>query len=241
MARVPLAREYPKPAFSPVLGCTGTSSPVPFFHLLQRLKTTKREGWRRFGIIHGESISDHMYRMSMIAMMAPPSLPIDVAKCMQMCLIHDMAEALVGDLTPVDGVTKTEKSRREGATMDVICNEVLQGVHNGFQAAYIRRIWQEYEDDVTLEAHFVHDVDKMELVLQMFEYEHSNEGQIDLGEFTRVAARIRLKEVKGWAEEVMQERKTFWKSKGLQPSTFQDDFDVLYGDDETTQSEASRK
>ena len=28
----------------------GTSSPLGYFHLLERLKTTKREGWRRFGI-----------------------------------------------------------------------------------------------------------------------------------------------------------------------------------------------
>ena len=27
-----------------------SSSPVPFFHMLERLKTTKREGWRRSGI-----------------------------------------------------------------------------------------------------------------------------------------------------------------------------------------------
>lgn len=26
------------------------TSPLAFFHLLERLKTTKREGWRRFGI-----------------------------------------------------------------------------------------------------------------------------------------------------------------------------------------------
>jgi len=28
----------------------GSTSAVPFFHLLERLKITKREGWRRFGI-----------------------------------------------------------------------------------------------------------------------------------------------------------------------------------------------
>ncbi len=28
----------------------GSSSPLAFFHILERLKTTKREGWRRFGI-----------------------------------------------------------------------------------------------------------------------------------------------------------------------------------------------
>lgn len=27
-----------------------SSSPLPFFHVLERLKTGKREGWRRFGI-----------------------------------------------------------------------------------------------------------------------------------------------------------------------------------------------
>jgi len=28
----------------------GSTSPVPYFHILERLKTTKREGWRRLGI-----------------------------------------------------------------------------------------------------------------------------------------------------------------------------------------------
>lgn len=31
----------------PVLG---SDTPIPFFHIVERLKTTKREGWRRFGI-----------------------------------------------------------------------------------------------------------------------------------------------------------------------------------------------
>jgi hypothetical protein len=59
----------------------------------------------------GESIADHMYRMSLMTMAAPPSLAsrLDLCKCMKMCLIHDMPESLVGDLTPADGVPKTER------------------------------------------------------------------------------------------------------------------------------------
>lgn len=34
----------------PVVPKENSESPVPFFHMLERLKTTKREGWRRFGI-----------------------------------------------------------------------------------------------------------------------------------------------------------------------------------------------
>ncbi|PQK17484.1 hypothetical protein BB8028_0007g06790 [Beauveria bassiana] len=51
-----------------------TTSPVPFFHLLERLKTTKRTGWTDSGIEDGESISDHMYRMANLAMVAPSSI-----------------------------------------------------------------------------------------------------------------------------------------------------------------------
>ena len=117
--------------FAPIFNCLGesavlatlphpleecASSPVPFFHLLERLKTTKREGWRRFNIFHGESISDHMYRMSIMTMLAPPSLAakINIPHCTKMALVHDMAESLVGDITPVDTqVSKSEKARRE--------------------------------------------------------------------------------------------------------------------------------
>ncbi len=40
-----------------------SSSPLPYFHLLERLKTTKREGWRRFGIAR--------YRNTAVARLLP--------------------------------------------------------------------------------------------------------------------------------------------------------------------------
>ncbi|KAJ5484075.1 HD domain-containing protein [Penicillium diatomitis] len=184
-----------------------TTSPIPFFHLLERLKTTKREGWRRFGI-NGESISDHMYRMSIMTMFAPPELAsrLNIPHCTKMALIHDMAESLVGDITPVDkDVTKTEKARREADTMDYITETLLGKIPGGaLSAQEIKRVFHEYEDNVTLEAQFVHDIDKMELLLQMVEYERTHE--VDLSEFTRVASRVQLPEIKVWAEQVMAER-----------------------------------
>lgn len=193
-----------------------TASPVPFFHLLSRLKTTKREGWRRFGISHGESIADHMYRMSIITLLAPPSLGsrLDLARCTRMALVHDMAEALVGDITPVDGILKTEKSRRETATMEFLCTGLLGHVGGGVAGEEMRRAWQEYEDGETLEAMFVHDVDKVELLLQMVEYERERGGKLDLGEFAWVAKRIVLPEVREWCEEILGERESFWSRIG---------------------------
>ncbi|KAK1836529.1 HD domain-containing protein [Podospora conica] len=190
----------------------GTASPVPYFHILERLKTTKREGWKRFGINRGESIADHMYRMSLMTMLCPPALAknLDLSRCMKMCLIHDMAESLVGDITPVEGVAKPEKSRREAETMDYITGRLLGGVNGGDVGAQIREIWQEYEDSETLESVFVHDIDKMELLLQMVEYEKRGEGKLDLGEFAYVKLKIALPEVREWAEELVQQREEFW-------------------------------
>jgi putative hydrolase of HD superfamily len=47
-----------------------------------------------------------MYRMGIITMLCPPELDINRDRCVKMALIHDMAEALVGDITPPDNVAK---------------------------------------------------------------------------------------------------------------------------------------
>jgi putative hydrolase of HD superfamily len=157
-----------------------------------------------------------MYRMSIITMMAPSSLSssLDLAKCTRMALIHDMAESLVGDITPVDPVSKEEKSRRETETMEYICTQLLGKFNGGLNGKEVRAIWQEYEDGETKESVFVHDVDKIELLLQMVEYERESGCEKDLGEFTWVAQKIQSSEVKKWAEDVFRERQQMWKEAG---------------------------
>ena len=192
---------------------------MPFFHLLERLKTTPRAGWRRFGIEPCESISDHMYRMSIMTMMAPSSISskLDLLKCCRMALVHDMAEALVGDITPVDGVSKEEKSRRESETMDYICTTLLGKFNGGLNGQDIRKLWQEYEDSETIESKFVHDIDKVELISQMVEYERAQQGKKDLGEFTWVSTKVQSDEVKAWVDQLFWERLQMWKEFGIEP------------------------
>jgi len=162
-----------------------------------------------------------MYRMSLMSMLAPPSLAskLDLHKCMKMCLIHDMAESLVGDITPVDGVAKPEKSRREATTMDYITQNLLGSIYGGKSNAgeEIKAIWQEYEDSETLESIYVHDIDKVELLLQMVEYEKRarEQGQVlDLGEFAYVMTKIVLPETKEWAAKLLEEREEVWGRQG---------------------------
>jgi putative hydrolase of HD superfamily len=148
--------------------------------------------------------------MAMMVMLLPQSLKasLDVPKCMTMCLIHDMAESLVGDITPADGVPKMEKSRRETLAMEYITDHLFCGKE-------IRSIWQEHEESATMESRIVHDLDKVELLLQMVEYEKRGQGKIDLGEFAYVATKVYLPEMKDWAQDILQERENFWAQKDI--------------------------
>lgn len=52
-----------------------------------------------------------MYRMAVLAMLLDDSY--DRAKCIRMTLVHDLGEAIIGDITPYCGISVTEKHRLE--------------------------------------------------------------------------------------------------------------------------------
>lgn len=173
-----------------------------------------------------------MYRMAIMTMLAPASLAarLDVPRCTKMALVHDMAELLVGDITPRDGVPKAEKARREAEAMAYLCGReggLLGTWGDGTQGEGMRAVFDEYEEGKTLESRFVHDVDKVELLLQMVEYEKRGEGKQDLGEFSQVARRVELEEMKEWCREILRERAEYWKRLGKTASKL----DMTTGED----------
>uniref|UniRef100_A0A0E0CGM2 5'-deoxynucleotidase n=1 Tax=Oryza meridionalis TaxID=40149 RepID=A0A0E0CGM2_9ORYZ len=179
------------------------SSAIDFLTLCYRLKTTKRAGWVRRGVQGPESVADHMYRMGVMALVAA-DLPSGVNRdrCVKMAIVHDIAEAIVGDITPSDGVPKEEKSRREQEALDHMCS-LLGG---GPRAEEIRELWMEYEQNATLEAKVVKDFDKVEMILQALEYE--KEQGLDLEEFFQsTAGKFQTDVGKAWAAEVASRRK----------------------------------
>lgn len=48
-----------------------------------------------------------------------------------MALVHDVAEAIVGDITPSCGVSKEDKRRMESDAMDEICRTLGEGAPAG--------------------------------------------------------------------------------------------------------------
>ncbi|KAG6515560.1 hypothetical protein ZIOFF_025989 [Zingiber officinale] len=131
-----------------------------------------------------------------------------LGRCVKMALVHDIAEAIVGDITPSDGVPKLEKSRREREALDYMC-KVLGG---GSRAKEIGELWMEYEDNSSPEAKLVKDFDKVEMILQALEYEdgfaYTAKQGIDLEEFFEsTAGKFKTDVGKAWASEIVSRRK----------------------------------
>ena len=68
-----------------------------------------------------------MYRMSLMAMMYVPDegQAVDSNKLVRMALIHDMAECIVGDITPLDGIPLEEKHEMEVNAMTYLGTYIL--------------------------------------------------------------------------------------------------------------------
>ncbi|OSD05342.1 HD domain-containing protein [Trametes coccinea BRFM310] len=175
---------------------------LAFFHILERLKTQKRTGWVDHNVPGPESISDHMYRMAILSMCTTDP-DLDVSKCVMMALVHDLAEAQVGDIAPREGIPKAEKRRLEAEAMHNFVHEML---HNSPAAQRIEALWKEYEEGASKEAKFVKDLDRFEMACQASEYERNHSMRTLQPFFDSSLPFIRHPEVKEWGRALAEER-----------------------------------
>lgn len=184
---------------------------LEFMHHVEKLKLNKRTGWYHHRIEQPESIADHMYRMAILSMLLPDH-NLDISKCVQLCLIHDLAEALVGDITPLDNVAKEEKLKREKEAIDEFVNGQLSGGKIGKR---IEALWNEYEERKTIESRTVKDLDRFELALQGVEYEREYQTA-DLQPFYDQSAHIQHPRIQRWIRALAKEREELWKDTRYQ-------------------------
>ena len=130
------------------------------------LKNVMRAGWVRAGIDSPESVAAHSWGMATLALKLCPK-ELDLSRVLSMCLVHDLAEVIVGDLTPHDDIRGDEKHRLEREAMLTLAHEWID-------------LFDEYESASTPEAKFVKTMDKLDMGLQAIRY---TEQDIDLSEF----------------------------------------------------------
>ena len=140
------------------------------------LKHLDRAGWKRVGIASPESVAAHTWGVAWLVLaLCPEDLDRDLA--LRLAVIHDLAEAQVGDITPHDGISKADKAQRESNAIA----DMLQDRPD------LAALWQAYEDQTTPEARFVHDADRLDMALQAVRYARVH--GVDTGEFIQSARR----------------------------------------------------
>uniref|UniRef100_A0A7S3PPQ1 5'-deoxynucleotidase n=1 Tax=Aplanochytrium stocchinoi TaxID=215587 RepID=A0A7S3PPQ1_9STRA len=188
---------------------------IQFLRCAGKLKIEKRTGWVLRKVPVPESVSDHSWRVALCSYLITDR-NINPVKASQLGILHDLAEAIVGDLAPSSGVSGKEKEKMEYDAMVHMTESILGGHPTALK---IRSLWQEYEDRISKESILVKDFDLFEMVLQADEYEIQH-PEINLEEFFRgVDGRIKHPEVQTWyAELIRQREERKLKSKGIRPS-----------------------
>ncbi|NQV50933.1 MAG: HD domain-containing protein [Candidatus Marinimicrobia bacterium] len=142
-----------------------------------QLKSIPRTGWLQAGIqaVDVESIAGHSFGMSILILYLRPAIQsngINVERCLNMAMIHDIAEAIVGDLTPLDGVLLEDKHVAEANAFDQIVKDVQEG-------KYFKELWEDFETANSAEAMLVKRIDKLDMLIQAFLYEKKFSLRLD--------------------------------------------------------------
>ncbi|KAG9390214.1 HD domain [Carpediemonas membranifera] len=158
----------------------GAEGVFRFIQQLHDLKHVPRTGWVNSGVPNPESVADHSFSVAFLAMVLGTQHPgLDVTRCIKMALVHDLAESVVGDITPFDGVDELDKHQRELKAMESF--QALVG-----DSLDLVGLFQEYEEHATPEARFVKDLDKLEMISQAADYERRH--GVDLPSFFETTA-----------------------------------------------------
>lgn len=146
-------------------------------HLI-KLKKLKRAGWLRSGIAahNCESVAEHSLGTGLLGfLVACEFYPhLDASKVMQLGCIHDLGEALTGDVLPWDKAAIPDFDERERAG-------ALQTAAGLKALPKLTALYDEYHAAKTPEAILVRQIDKLEMLLQAYCYEE--ELGLDLQQF----------------------------------------------------------
>lgn len=153
-----------------------------------------------------------------------------------MALAHDMGEAIIGDITPSDGVPRgivnfslislespsdvsiDEKLLKERLALTYLAC-LIRPVNPSF-ADEIEELWSEFEAGDSKTAQLVRSVDALECMHQAVVYEERSQLEKNLGEFMDLETKVSASELRDWTKCLKQERDTLWSSKVTPHLTF---------------------
>ena len=171
---------------------------------LQRLKRLDRTGWVLRGFANGtESVAAHSFGVSVTAMLLADELArrgvsVNVEKILRLALLHDWAEARVGDMPRTATMYFGSEARKQAET--AAFRDLTEAIENDDEL--YANLYHEYEERSTLEARLVKAADVIDLVVEALALERA--GGRGLDEFWEVAENPQL-QLEGPAKQVVDE------------------------------------
>ena len=132
---------------------------IAFIRQAERLKSVTREAWTSDG--RRESTAEHSWRLALLVGLLAPSFHVNVEKALMMCLVHDLGELYIGDISAATHPDETQKHMDEERDVRRVLSLLPDGQRDDLLA-----LWQEYNGSATEEARLVKALDKAETILQ---------------------------------------------------------------------------
>ena len=142
---------------------------------VQALDRLPRTGYALRGVSNPESIAEHSFHLALLIWAVAPQVPeVDLARALELALVHDLAEIRIGDLPRTAGryLPTGAKTAAEGAAL----SELLAPLGDRGPA-----LLAEFETGETREARLARACDKLQLMIKVFHYERW--GATGLAEF----------------------------------------------------------
>jgi putative hydrolase of HD superfamily len=138
---------------------------LDFLRAAEQLKNVTRTAWTTDG--HRESVAEHTWRLTLMALVLAPSFPeVDTARLLRICIVHDLGEAIGGDIPAIQQDASTPKAAEEREHLIELLRPLPERLRGEITA-----LWDEYEAAATREAKLAKALDKLETILQ------HNQGQ----------------------------------------------------------------
>ena len=153
---------------------------LAFLRRIETLKTNPRHAYTAGGV--RETVAAHSWRTALLAMLLASEFPeLDMNKVIRMCLIHDLGEAVTGDIPAFE---KTDEHRSQ----ERLALAQLVDTAPAADAAQMHALFAEMDAFQTPEARLYKALDRIEAVIQ------HNESDIA----TWIPLEYQLQQTYGW-------------------------------------------
>lgn len=134
-----------------------------FLQHAENLKSTLRSAHTATG--RHESAAEHTWRLCLMLLVFDHDIvgsqAMDRLRLLQMAVIHDLAEAVTGDVPAIDQHNADNKASSEKEAIGQLTAMLPEGPRDTLLA-----LWEEYENGSSPEARFLKGFDKLETILQ---------------------------------------------------------------------------